>query len=404
MTELLDKKKKNRIYFISLLEGLLLGLPFTIFGILIPVMSDDLRISASYMGVILSINAFSSFIAVFMAGNLIELFGIKRVVVLSNIFLIIGMAMISFTRENVLLTMSYFVTGFGAGGLGITLNSLVSSTSASKNQRSKRLLYLGIVMFVGAISGTLITRAVLLLGKNWRFCFSGAGVLFIIMFIVISRMDLSEYKVKASYTVKNFFRMYKRVLNVHLIIMGIIVFLHNGTIVIFMNWFTTYFRGFNIPVEMSALFLMLFTVSEIAGLLLKIFLLKFLKESRIIIINAVLTIVCFTGLLFFENIIIKILFIAGIGINATGVFMLVTSIGLNINKKNSGIVLGYIYASAHIGSVVLLYISGLLIDKFSYLGILYTCLAGWLVLVIFAVINVIFEKKAVSSFSELCYS
>lgn len=99
MTGLLDKKKKNKIYFILLLEGLLLGLPFTIFGILIPVMSDDLRISASRMGVILSINAFSSFIAVFLAGNLIELFGIKRVIVLSNIFLIIGMLMISFARE-----------------------------------------------------------------------------------------------------------------------------------------------------------------------------------------------------------------------------------------------------------------------------------------------------------------
>lgn len=168
--------------------------------------------------------------------------------------------------------MSSFVTGFGVGGLGITLNSLVSSTLVSKNQRSKRLLYLGVVMFVGAISGALITRAVLLLGKNWRFCFSGVGALFIIMFIAIIRLDLSEYKVKASYTVKNFFRVYKGVLfNVHLIIIGIIVFLHNGTIVIFMNWFTTYFKGFNIPVEMSALFLMLFTVSEIAGLLYAIF-------------------------------------------------------------------------------------------------------------------------------------
>ncbi|MCD4670226.1 MAG: MFS transporter [Actinomycetia bacterium] len=397
MAELLDKKKKNKIYFISLLEGMLLGLPFTIFGILIPVMSDDLMISASYMGVILSINAFSSFIAVFVAGNLIELFGIKKVIVLSNIFLIIGMAMISFARENILLTVSYFITGFGSGGLAITLNSLVSSTSASKNQRSKRLLYLGVVMFVGAISGALITRAVLLLEKNWRFCFSGVGALFIIMLIAIIRLDLSEYKVKASYTVKNFFRMYKGVLlNPHLIIMGIIVFLHNGAIVIFVNWFTTYFKGFNIPVEVSALFLILFTVSEIAGLLLKIFLLKFLKESRIIIINAVFAIVCFMGLLFFDNVIIKILFIAGIGISVTGVFMLVTSMGLDINKKNSGIVLGYIYASAHIGSVVLLYISGLLIDRFSHLSILYTCLAGWLLLLIFAVMNSIFEKKAVN--------
>jgi fucose permease len=392
LIEELKRIKKNKVYILTLIEGMLLGMPFTIFGILIPVMSSDLELTPSFMGTVLSMNSLSCFIAVVIAGNLIELFGIKRVILLSNFFLMVGMIMIALTHGDILFAFSYFITGFGVGGLGIALNSLTSSIY--EKQRSKRLLYLGSVMFIGAILGALSTRIILTLEKSWKYCFLIVGILFFVLLIVVFRIDLSDFRIRASYNIRTFLKMYKGVfLNKRLIIMGAIVFLHDGAVVIFNNWFTTYFEGLNVTVATSALFLILYSISEIGGLLLKAHLIKFWSESKVIIVKAGIALACFVGLILSRNILIKILLIAGIGISSTGLFMLVSSLGVGLNKESSGIVLSYIYSNAYIGSMVFLYISGLFIDIFSHTSVLYICLFAWILLILFSIVNIRLERK-----------
>lgn len=392
MTEIYNNNIENKIFYLSLFGFILLGLPFTIFGGLIPIISKDLGVSAHFIGLILSLSAFSNFIAVLIAGNLIELFGIRRVLILGTIFEIMGMLMINFARNNATFTISYLISGLGTGSLGVSFNSLVSATFES--QRSKRLLFLGIANFIGVILGALFIKILLSIEKNWRYGFLTTGFLFIILLIGITRVDLSKFKVRANYNIKTFLKMYKRVLlNVDLLIIGVIVFLFNGNASIFINWFTTYFKGFDIPVDVSSLFIVFYSISMIVGMFLKVFLLRFLREINIIMISSFVVLTCFVGLIFFDNLIIKTLLIAGIGMNAAGIFMLAASIGLGVSKENSGIVLGYIYSCAYGGSIVLLYISGLVVDKFPKSGVVYMCTTGWAMLILFALLSLIIGKR-----------
>jgi len=384
--------RSNKIYLLILINGMFLNMPFITFGILIPIMSEELSLSASFMGIVLSMNSLSCFIAVFIAGNLIELFGIKKIIISSNIFLLIGAITITLSKNEFLFASSYFITGFGFGGLAIALTSLTSSIYVK--QRSKKLLFLGIFMFIGSILGALSTRIVLSLGMTWRICFIIVGVLFFIILIVTAKTDLSKFNVKVSYDIRTFLKIYKNIiLDKRLIVMGLIAFFHSGAVVIFSNWFTTYFKGFGVPVTTSALFLMLYSLSEIGGLFIKTKMLNFWSDSKVIIIKSVLALVCFIGLIFSSSILAKVVFIAGIGISSTGIFMLVSSLGVGLNKKSSGMVLGYIYSSAYIGSMILLYISGLIIDRFSSVSILYICLISWAIMTIFATVNIVLKKR-----------
>jgi len=385
--------KNNIIYIVIVSESILISMPFTIFGILVPIISVDLNLSASFMGLVLSVNSLGCFISVLIAGNIIELFGIKRVIVVSNICLILGMAMITFAQNDILFAFSYFITGFGSGGLGIALNFLISSVY--KSQRSRRLLQFASFMFIGAILGSLLTISILYLEKSWRYCFTIIGILFFIILLIVIKTDLSKFVVKATFNIRAFLNAYKGIfLDKRFVIMGFIVFFHDGAIAIFMNWFTTYFKGLNVQVTTSSSILILYSLSEIAGLLLKAHLIKFWSESKLIIVKSVIALICFIGLIFTNNFLVKIFFIAGIGISSTGLFMLVSSLGVGLNNKNLGIVLGYIYSNAYIGSIFLLYISGLLIEQFSHTSVLYFCLFIWFLLNFFAFINIILEKKS----------
>ena len=386
MDEIYDNKIKNEIYYLSALGFMLLSLPFTIFGGLIPIISNDLGVSAHFIGIVLSLSAFSNFIAVIVAGNLIELFGIKKVLIIGIIFEIIGMVMINFTRSSISFAVFYLLSGVGLGCLGVSFNSLVSTTF--KNGRSKRLLFLGIANFIGVIIGALFIKIFLLMGINWRYEFLTVGILFAGMLLAIIKLDLLTFSVSSNYTIRTFLQMHKvMILNKNLLVIGIIAFLFNGVASVFINWFTTYFKSFDIPVEISSLFIVFYAVSMIAGMLLKIFLLKFLKEVQIMIINSSIVFACFLGLIFFNNLIIKIVLIIIIGMNAAGIFMLCAAIAMDISKKKLSIVLGYIYASAYGGNIFLLYISGLAVDRFPKLGVISMCSIGWAAIFILSVLS-----------------
>ena len=384
MDEINDNKIKNKIYYLSIFGFMLLSFPFEMFGGLVPIISKDLNVSTYFIGIILSLSAMTNLVAAIIAGNLIELFGIKKILIVGISFEIIGMTVINFTRGSIFFTVFYLLSGFGLGCLGVSLNSLVSTTF--ENERSRRLLFLGVASFIGVIFGALFIKLILSVGVNWRYGFLAAGISFVALLLAIIKLDLSKFRVSSNYTIRTFIQMYKgSFLNVNLIIIGIIAFLFNGIASVFLNWFTTYFKSLGIPVEISSLFIVLYAVGMIAGMFLKILLLKFLKEVQIIIINSSIVFTCFLGLIFFNNLIIKILLVIIIGLNSAGIFMLCAAVAMDINKEKLSIVLGYIYAAAYSGNIFLLYISGLVVERFPKLGFATMGSIGWAAISILAI-------------------
>ncbi len=381
-----DNKIKNKIYYLSILGFALLSFPNTFFGGLIPVISKYLNTSIYFIGIILAIFGIMNLIGAAIAGNLIELFGIRKVVIIGINFEIISMIALSFVKSGILFNIFYSLSGFGVGYLGVALNSLVSKVF--EKDRSKRLMFLGMASFLGVILGAFFINLIISFDINWRSGFLISGIFFILYLFATIKSDSLKLKVSSSYNIRMLIQIYKSsFLNVNLVIIGIISFLFNGIASVFLNWFTTYFKNFNITVAISSIFIIFYAVGMIAGMALKVFMFKFIKEDRILILNSVVVFICFLGLIFFNNLIFKILLIIIIGLSSAGIFMLCATISMNIRKENLSLMVGYIYASAYGGNIFLIYISGLIVEKFPKLGLVTMCCIVWALISILSIIS-----------------
>ena len=153
-------------------------------GMLLPAMSDSLKLSYSQMGLISTSNFIGYLLAVLVCGHISLRIGSRLLIFLALLLVAVSMLLVS--RANSFMTVAFFytLTGMGSGASNVPMMALVSSWF-SRGQRGKAAGFIVIGSgFAILISGKLIPYLNQLSASDgWRLSWLVLG--FIVLFISI---------------------------------------------------------------------------------------------------------------------------------------------------------------------------------------------------------------------------
>ena len=115
---------KKITYFTSS-ERLIMGIIVSIFPPLIPLIASDLKVGLEYIGTAISLSTIGLLLIALFIGNLIDIWGFKRVIILGLVIILLGETGLFFSHSYQIFIISYFILSSGLGIIDISTLSLV---------------------------------------------------------------------------------------------------------------------------------------------------------------------------------------------------------------------------------------------------------------------------------------
>lgn len=385
--------KKGSLFWYLGIENFLIGLSASLLGPLLPIISRDLNISFSKMGIILSLNSFGALIFVLAAGSVLEVFPnrIKKINELCCILITVSFGGIYFVRNFYNFSLFYFIFGLAVGGLIVVTTIILHDLYEMKI--SSILLSISLFSLIGFTIGPIMVSIFLNFNLNWRYLFILVAFLQIPIFIYLTFLKFRP-KPNIDKKIGFLFHVNKKILLNKKVIAGFIIsLLHGGISVVTFNWLTTFLMEIDIPVKTGSIFVVFFSISMIIASLSKIVLLKFMKENSIILFNSIASVIFIV--LFFQtgSMVLRVIFLMLFGINVTGISTLAISLSVKALPAHKSSIAGIINAFAYIGAMVFQYTAGRLSDSYGSMSIAYLTLIGLVLLVVVSVFLQWVDKK-----------
>jgi predicted MFS family arabinose efflux permease len=111
-------------------------------------------------------------------------------------------------------------------------------------------------------------------------------------------------------------------------------------------------------------------VSTFVGMVIKNALIRRFKERKVLLYGIIISFISLTGLLFIDNLILKIVLILLFGFGLAATFTITFSLGIEVNKKYTGSVSGLLIAASYPGVIIFQYLSGYLLEHLSKSSVL----------------------------------
>lgn len=382
----IQTSKKGNLFWYLGIENFLIGLSASLLGPLLPIVSRDLSISFSKMGIILSLNSFGALIFVLAAGSALEIFPnrIKKINELCCILIAVSFGGIYFARNFYTFSLFYFIFGLAVGGLLVVTTIILHDLY--KMKISSILLSINLFSLTGFTIGPIMVSMFLNFNLNWRYLFILVAFLQVPIFIYLTFLKF-EPKPNVNKKVGLLFHVNKKILLNKKVIAGFIIsLLHGGISVVTFNWLTTFLMEIDIPVKTGSIFVVFFSISMIIASLLKIVLLKFMKENSIILFNSIASVIFIVLFFQTDSMVPGVIFLMLFGISITGIFTLAISLSVKAMPAYKSSIAGIINAFAYVGAMVFQYTAGKLSDSYGSGSIAYLTLTGLVLLVIVSVL------------------
>lgn len=361
--------KDNRILIFSFFRLFITGITWALIGPLVPIISKDLNVGLDFIGTALSLSVFGLFITSLTTGNLIELFGFKRIIFSGSLISIFSCLGFYFSYSYTIFLVAYFLLQVGAGIIIVSTLSLVGNYYSEEKTTSLIKVVIGNALAL-AVSPLLVS-GILLINLSWRFFYIYILILQVILLAWLLFLKIPK-KVKIKGALKSLFNINKKIsTSPQFILFCIIVFIHAAVINTFFTWFTTYFSTLNIGINISSLFLSGYGVSVLVGMLLKNKIIKYLKERRVLLFSVIISFMALTGAFFTSNLILKNILIFLFGITIAGNFTITYSIGTGLFPEYTNSTSGFLVASANLGIMIFQYLGGYFSQHFSKNSVLY---------------------------------
>lgn len=385
-------KKKNKVLIFSFFRLFITGVTWTLIGPLIPIISVDLNVGLDSIGIVLSLSVLGLFITSLTTGNLIELFGYKKVIFLGSLICIFSCLGLYFSYYYIIFLITYFSLQIGTGIIIVSIFSLVGNYYSSKKTSSLIKVVIGNALAL--IVSPLLASVVLSIGLNWRFFYIYIFTAQIILLIWLLLLKIPK-SIKIERDLKSLFSINKKIAsNPYFILFCIIIFVHAAVMNTFFSWFTTYFSNLNININISSLFLAGYGLSVLVGMLIKNKIIKHTKEKRILLFSAIISFLALIGVFFSSSLILKNIFVFLFGLSIAGNFTITYSIGTGLYPEYTNFASGFLVASANFGVMIFQYLGGYLSEHFSKNSVLYMDII--LLFVLFLVILILNLSKKFS--------
>ena len=100
-------------------------------------------------------------------------------------------------------------------------------------------------------------------------------------------------------------------------------------------------------------------------MIIKNVLIRRFKERKILLYGVIISFIAITGMVFVDNLIVKIIMIMLFGFGLSAIFTITFSLGIEVNKKYAGSVSGLLMAMAYPGVIIFQYLSGYMLENLS---------------------------------------
>ena len=163
----MESKKKNWLFPIVMMKGIIGGLFGSLTHVLILSIAESFGLETSELGRLLGANYVSTIVMPLIAGRLGDLFGKKRVLIVSMIVSIIGGIIVAASPTALIYSIGIVIAGFGGNAENSVLTPALADTYPENAAR-----YITLMQVSGSISGIvsplLITMLNVRLGLGWR--------------------------------------------------------------------------------------------------------------------------------------------------------------------------------------------------------------------------------------------
>ena len=389
VTQDFSKVATKKVLIYSLAQRMVLGISTGLVGPLIPIIAKDLNIGLDKIGAAISFSILAILITAIVLNNFIDNLGFKKVLIAGIVFLSSGALGIFLSKTFILFVLFYFLYRIGVGILSITIFSIIGNMYFE--EKSRRIMQTSIYYSIGSIIALLLVSFFIGVKLNWQLIFLSLVIIQTMLGIFLISIKIPKI-IKPQKNIKNLFSIDKKIIfNSFFIIISFMIFLYAAVMDTFFTWFTSYFEALNIEVSKSSLFLALYSMSLLVGLIIKNHLIRKIEEKKLLMWGILLSFVFMILIFFTRNLIIKniMLFIYGICITANFSFMVILS--LNLGSKYASSIAAYTHAAAYLGSSIFQYVSGFMSEHFSKNSVFYIDIS--LLFIIFILAIVINNKK-----------
>jgi predicted MFS family arabinose efflux permease len=276
-------------------------------------------------------------------------------------------------------------------GILVICNLSIAGTLYAQNKTSS-LLKINYGNTIALFIAPLLVSLILYIGIGWRYYYILHPLIVIGLSLILWRMDVPAH-IKVETNMKKLFSASRSILTDPVFILcGVIIFFYVSIMSTFYVWFTSYFTGINIDLDISSIFLSIYGIAIFLGMILRNKLIRYFKEKRILFYSFCISILMMTGILLVNNLLAKIIFIFMFGTSVAGNFSITFSISSGLFPKYTNSASGITVAFANLGAMVFQYVTGYMSEHFSRNSILYINISILLVLIVLtALLN--FHRK-----------
>ncbi|TCC99579.1 MFS transporter [Pedobacter hiemivivus] len=210
----------SKLFWASCLALLVTSLSFGIRAGMMNQLAIDFHLSATQLGTITA-TAFWGFpLAIVIGGFIVDLIGMKRLLVMAFIFHLVGIALTIFAQGYWTLFFSTLLIGIANGTVEAACNPLIATLYP--NNKTTRLNYFHLWFPGGIVIGTLLVTLFIYLGLGWKLQVAMMIIPTLVYGYLFSKLDFPvTERVSSGYTSSD---MYKAVLSPLFIFMFVCMF------------------------------------------------------------------------------------------------------------------------------------------------------------------------------------
>jgi len=383
-------KSQEKLIYLLISLAFFNGISETLIGPLTPLISSDLKINLSLIGLIISINTLCILVSSILAGILIQKFGHKIFLIIGSLLSILGALGLYLSPNFYFFIIFCTVLGLGAGIISTCILSYICDLFP--NNKSSQLLKLNTGWLFGVLASPILVSIMTWSGFLWKnlFLFLSLAQIPILLTIILSKFK-KILKTEITKIKSNIF-LIKKFFNFHFFLSLLIIFISSAVTKTFSFWFTTYFSSINIDLKFSSIFLIIYTASTIMGMYLKRFLLKSYPEKKIMMFNSIISAISLFLAFITPNIILKLIFIIIFGINIIGFISITISIETQLRPRYSAPIVGVFNGISSLSVIISQYLTGFLSERFTKSSVLYVDLVLLVLLCILLIFFYFFDK------------
>lgn len=383
-----DKKQKDYVFIRCCYGYAISGMSSLVIGAILPSFMIESGISFSAAGGLLSMMAIGNLLASFVFPVMVGYVGKRVSITVLTGFVPVCLLALVFPPPLLVLYIAMLVYGMAKGFITILNNASVNDLF--KDKAAGKLNILHCCFAVGAFLSPLLTAVFMLLGLGWKsviyvqICLTATAALtygtmnYELPGNSFQRIQKNSDSVKTKHPFLFSHQFY---------CIGLILFFYLGLENCINGWFVTYLQNTGVMSGAFATTLVSVTWLVImAGRLVCAALTKKCIRSRIILMNAVGSLVCFLLLIATSNLVVITLALVGLGFFLAGIFpTAVADAGPLI--QGSAVGMSVLTAISALGGIVTPQLVGTIADKTGIVAAITILTANVVIVVLLSIFN-----------------